>query len=1368
MSFTTPLRSYSGIHQPSSSVFSVRHDLPPPKAPPTLDLSALQTASRVLQEHLAKDAQSVPDLGDMLTLRRLAHINILTTRPLIPSLLAGGQSSALYSVFPDDYRVPFQKRRLIGIPEGLFQFYNTTDVVSHMGLISELDRVWVAIDHKLLLWDYVEGQDLSSFTDQPDVITLVRVVKPKPGVFVEEINHLLVLCTPLTVLLLGVCASQVQGPNGRMRKDIKLYATDMSVACDVEMTDVVGTEDGRIFMSGAQDGHVYEFHYQEKEGWFGKRVQLINHSIGGVQSFFPRLSTHLDRIISLVPDYSRGIFYTLTSSNIISVYQPTANKSLHLLQNMSNLYKLAQEKAPGSPALTPKSFQIIALHVVTTEESRTGVQLMAITENGTRLYFAASAQAFSYYSAGGSEPRGHRPLQLIHVRLLPPNLLHPDEQSSPYHARSTSYPPSNQPAPPPTSRSYPLTSLENTVYYDGLTIAAQPGDTEGTDFILCMSPDLTRIGTFAQLPHQTQVAYGTSSTGPQRPPLTERAAILTIPGRTWGMAPVPRSSSAPLAGPAPAPIATHELAYQFLEPPRQFMILTNVGLTILAKRRAMDWLKDVIEEVQAEGNAQPIIEFRDSFGRDQTCAMLLALASGNTFLDLGEQSTYGTLTTLAPEVANVAKQAFYDCGERPMWAERMTYGTAGEASGTALFSGRREGLALYFARLIRPIWKSKLTTLGPHGLYVSNIPEDLLFMVQKNLFALKDLLDKNPHLFHSATGDYTGARAAPASDQEAWKAEQNSVTQLQTLLTRVIEGASFFLLLVDHRLGELIAQTDPDTQKLFTSLTFEELATGENGVIASRALVNVVIDQQIGQQIGVDTISDVLQSRCGSFCSTDDVMLYKAKENTRRAVECRNPTERQNYLSESLRLFIKGARILDFDKLREVIGDYQQLNFAKGAVELSLHCAEATDTDHQGQEYWHSGPDPSNPNADPRQEFWERRAKCYDLVLDSLETFEKKAAQPGDDAELARAHAYELAFASTDEMFHSRLYEWLIARGLADELLEMRPAYLEAFLQRDPPAVEKYQLLWQFYVKDGQPLKAAEVLGTLAESTQFPVSLPQRIEYLTLAVGNAKSHPISAGGRHESAIAFLTELEEKLEVSQVQLEIFNTLAPRVHLEPADEELKERFALLERGLYNVSELYQVYAEPYDLPTVKLLILHVSQHKDERLVKDIWARIFDELTQGVPPAEGMDKIQGKIVPLGQRFYPSESAFPFRHIARLLVNLQLANANLAPPGWAGRILVQCGVPYGEIWDVLHQMYESQVPPFNAQAAVQTLSSAICVLLQDWLEAAKRSSSEFFPVDRIDSAVEVYLRELDTGAGRKTTQEGYERIRRELRRNW
>ena len=67
--------------------------------------------------------------------------------------------------------------------------------------------------------------------------------------------------------------------------------------------------------------------------------------------------------------------------------------------------------------------------------------------------------------------------------------------------------------------------------------------------------------------------------------------------------------------------------------------------------------------------------FPRSFGRDQTCAMLLAIASGNTFLDLGDESGLGTLSTVSPEIAAVAKQAFYDFGERPMWSERVTYGT---------------------------------------------------------------------------------------------------------------------------------------------------------------------------------------------------------------------------------------------------------------------------------------------------------------------------------------------------------------------------------------------------------------------------------------------------------------------------------------------------------------------------------------------------------------------------------------------------------------------------------------------------------------------------------------------------------------------
>lgn len=566
---------------------------------------------------------------------------------------------------------------------------------------------------------------------------------------------------------------------------------------------------------------------------------------------------------------------------------------------------------------------------------------------------------------------------------------------------------------------------------------------------------------------------------------------------------------------------------------------------------------------------------------------------------------------------------------------------------------------------------------------------------------------------------------------------------------------------------------DADSKKLVETQTFEDLITSQNGMTISRALVNVVIDQQIGQQISVDTISEVLQQRCGSFCSTDDVMLYKAKESIRKAAETRNPTERQNCLAEALRLFTKGARILEFEKLREIIGDFQQLDFAKGAISLPLACAQAQDPDNVGLEYWYQNP----PAAvqDPRKALTDCRLQNYDLVLDSLAVFDKKAdavkETPPDgmnEGESVIAHAYDLAFSSEDEMFHSTLYDWIIESGGADWLLEQRPKYLEAHLRRDPPTVDKYQLLWQFYVKNGEPLRAAEVLGALAESAEFQLPLEKRVEYLTLAVANAKSHPISAGGRHETAIAFLTDLEEKLEVAQVQLEVLTTLAPHMEDSP---EVRDHIVKLSERLFTMTEIYQDYAVQFDKPQLKLLCLHISEHRDDGLVQPIWNQILEEtLAMSQDVNVQRDTLFKLVTRLGQRFYPSESAFPIRYVSQLVVGFALANKANVESGWVSNLFEQCNVPHVEIWEVLHTMYESQVPPFNEQPNVQALSAEIAILITDWLNDVLRpqssSSRAEFPVGRVDLAIDQYLSELEPS--RAETRTSYENIKRQLRRYW
>lgn len=93
---------------------------------------------------------------------------------------------------------------------------------------------------------------------------------------------------------------------------------------------------------------------------------------------------------------------------------------------------------------------------------------------------------------------------------------------------------------------------------------------------------------------------------------------------------------------------------------------------------------------------------------------------------------------------------------------------------------------MYFARLVRSLWKDKLTKPGydPEsllltlhiltihrslGLQQSNFEDKLLVTLQKNLFALKEFLDTNPHLFHSVPGEHTVSRTSSGNEQEAWK-----------------------------------------------------------------------------------------------------------------------------------------------------------------------------------------------------------------------------------------------------------------------------------------------------------------------------------------------------------------------------------------------------------------------------------------------------------------------------------------------------------------------------------------------------------------------------------------------------------------------
>jgi nuclear pore complex protein Nup155 len=94
--------------------------------------------------------------------------------------------------------------------------------------------------------------------------------------------------------------------------------------------------------------------------------------------------------------------------------------------------------------------------------------------------------------------------------------------------------------------------------------------------------------------------------------------------------------------------------------------------------------------------------------------MCLALASApEPSSAMGDSSHLSSAIPgpVSPDAVAGAKRLFYEFGGQPVKVDRG-FGVSGQSSTQIFYSGRREGLAIYFARLLRPVWREKLTSLS--------------------------------------------------------------------------------------------------------------------------------------------------------------------------------------------------------------------------------------------------------------------------------------------------------------------------------------------------------------------------------------------------------------------------------------------------------------------------------------------------------------------------------------------------------------------------------------------------------------------------------------------------------------------------------
>ncbi|WWD22088.1 hypothetical protein CI109_106577 [Kwoniella shandongensis] len=1203
---------------------------------PTAGISQTQLSPQPL-ESVSKDED--PVYGPLGRARGKVERAMVADNEISPDLIDGFGHPANHSepyVAPPGNTNAFKCCRLTRrtpLPDELHQELNYKHLTAKMGLFPEIERAWFTVDNKLFLWDYSDGRDFSRYDEQDDTIQAVGLVRVRKDVFVDDITHVLVICTSAKATLLGLSRPS----NSR---EINLWATNLSVDTPTAMIDIKGTAAGRIFMLGANKD-LYELDYSAKDSWlFGSAtsIKVHNRSSGNMANWLPSVlaSNSKEGVESFVIDEQRSRLFALFTNGDIEWFDIAGTKfetrSRYPVSRLKQLFNV-------------QAVKIVSIAIVGRHESqRAG--LVAITSTGNRIYFETSM------SFG-----------------IP-------------HARS-----------PPSLSSTPLATQS---FYSSGTFIAVQHDT---------AAPLPQTHLTFTIPHSgRQSALRENYEAFEAPAFQEWTTTELIPSQVWSIVELPSTNPAnsPPSLTKSDGIALNPLARQATTEARGFLVLATSGLFWVNQPRPIDMLQSDLELEKEIA----ISAVRTTFGKNQIAAMSLVLGSET---DLKQA-----------EVASAVSTILLSSGD-PIIKDS----TGGKIIS---YSARHEGLALAIARYLRPIWNVKVTVPVVGGRLVLAIPESPLLAVQGRLEKLRRYLDDHPFQRYQTEGDA----------KIAWDQEEMSLHGLQVLLKQAVEAISFILLLSDYKMSDIIAKTDMGTQQTLSNLTFQSFLTSLDGKDVAKRLVTALIEQQIGQELGIDTLSEILQQRCGTFCQPGDVVMYKAEESMRRAEASRDFSDRNESLAESLRLFTRAAGSIPVSRLHEVSKRYRALQYINGAIELPLKTAIDLDPSDKAVDFVRDGSHPS----DPRKALFEARKECYEMVIEALQMFDEmldKTVVNGDSSAAIqkRDEAYALAIASDDELFHFYLYDWHVKRGLQEQLLEFDTPYIERYLQLTSNDLEdRRDLLWKFYARRHDFLPAAQALSTLA-TRPSPMVLHDRLYYLAQALTSAKS----AASLGSEDVEFTSRLQEQIDVAQVQMEVAR--AVELHPEMSADEKNDVLAGLNTSLLQLDELYQNFARPLRLYEPILLILKTADTRLDEVCEAVWKQLLSQYGRGSSAALG-EAVRN----LARRYFPSEAA-PL-DIMVPVVYAEATGCEGGEPGWVSQALLEGGVPLRDLWEAVTGLYEN-----SDDEEREYYAGEISVLAAKWVD--RRDEIPAAEVERFASAYLLRTNGAQGDEARRATRERF-----------
>lgn len=1254
----------------------------------------------------------------------------------VESVMGQGMSGE-YDIAEHQAWTPFQKLRTYEIPERIFEQVNQVNISTSMGLFAEINHAWVAVDNQLYLWDYTApNPQLVGFEEQPHVIASVKLVKPRKNVFLKTISHLLVIATVSEIFLIGV--ETQRGPEGV--HTIQLYRTGFQCSIrGLTVSTIAGSDKtGRIFFGDGRDSEdVYELNYQPEEKWFSSKCSKTNHVKRSINvSLAPFFSTpKRDYIVQMEVDDTRNVLYTLSSDSTIRVFyirtvtklDLVIAKTIHQIRSMC-IHFVHQSELLGT------NMKITSITPISATEAGQ-LSLLATTSTGLRIFLSTTTSG-GYHIDSPSEPNS---MQVKHIRFPPPEGRRVQQTQTP----------SNQLQPYQTSAEVDYDSRNLTTTTSAYRYA--PGS------FFCFvkaSNDQGNDILFASAPHIGKINQDYS--GSAR--FFETAQTVALGGIVQDVGLV----SAPFAA-ADKPLGFgNELAVQFDKPQAEFAIMTHNGIETVRRRRLVDTFAAIIKYGGgSEGIEGDIRKLSHQYGMRELTSAALAVACGQGS-DIGPDSRVAKISD--PDVLEYARKTFTDFGGKATLSENVPM--EGITVDNVIASPRHDGIAMYITRLVRSIWDSPIIKENktPNGSVLEqNHSTAKLQEIQRALVNLQRFLHENKQFIDGLGGPEALGRASSRQAEVELQGENRALTSLVQLINNIVEGIAFALVLFDERLEDILALLPADSRAKVLQLTYQGLFSVSQGKDLGKDLVKAIVNRNIMKGSNVETVAEGLRRKCGSFCSHDDVIIFRAQENLKKAGDAGgNVDQARVQLNDSLALFEQVAKSLGQENLTAAVSRYIELQFYAGAIRLALKAAQAIDRGNKALSWIKE----QKPTPDAREKSYLARTAYYDLIFQVIEAVEQAASnqvesQNGVLSQIGRRklEAYNEINESEDEVFQFYLFDWYLSQGWQDRLLGSSSTYVPEYLQQNSSSnVAQADLLSRYYTIHQEFLSAAEVQFELATS-DLPLSLEKRIEYLSRAKANASTRKTGfsdIGARNrQSRQELLRNINDHLDIANIQDDVLQKfVSDQRWIDPVRKQ--EMTTELNGKIMDLTKLYVDFVDKAGYYDISLLIFQAADHRDLSNVRSTWTNFIDashhnamELGHSSP----WEVIASDVVRIGRRLNKDENIFPVNIVLQLLLQYYIqsytpeGNTNLNANReaircsnftWPIDVFIDLDIAFEGLLSTLEALWYAQERPFQG-AARKSLVKWIIYTVEQWYKLSNQEGLIFGGEDNAAGIAEV-----------------------------